>query len=74
MISVVKTATLWLRSLMKKKNSFVSESLSFEDFEQAIAQRPGRALAVDELVKERLSAEKEARQKDRELKKAKRKK
>ncbi|QTE45838.1 MULTISPECIES: hypothetical protein [Mucilaginibacter] len=58
---------------MKKKNNYVSESLSFEDFEQAIAERPS-SIAVDELVKERLLAEKEARNKERELKKAKRKK
>ncbi len=58
---------------MKKKNNFVSDSLSFEDFEQAIAHRSSDT-PLDELVKERLSAEKESRQKERELKKAKRKK
>lgn len=58
---------------MKKKNNYVSESLSFEDFEQAITQGSGDA-PIHELVKDRLIAEKESRQKERELKKAKRNK
>jgi len=57
---------------MKKKNNYVSETLSFEEFEQVTAGRSDTP--IDELVRERLSAEKEARQKERELKKAKRKK
>ncbi|TSJ41072.1 hypothetical protein FO440_15190 [Mucilaginibacter corticis] len=55
---------------MKKKNTFVNETLSFEDFEQAIAQRPASDVALDELVRERLTAEKDAQKKERELKKA----
>ena len=58
---------------MKKKNHFIKEHLSFEDFEQDIAQRPSADIALDELVNERLSLEKESRQKERELKKAARK-
>ena len=61
-----------LAFLMKKKNNYVSETLSFEEFEQVTAGRSDTP--IDELVRERLSAEKEARQKERELKKAKRKK
>lgn len=57
---------------MKKKNNYVTENISFEDFEQVISGRNGTPL--DELVKERLSMEKEARQKEREFKKSKRKK
>lgn len=57
---------------MKKKNNYVSETLSFEEFEQVTAGRSDTP--INELVRERLSAEKEARQKERELKKAKRKK
>ncbi|TSJ34897.1 hypothetical protein FO440_24190 [Mucilaginibacter corticis] len=55
---------------MKKKNTFVNETLSFEDFEQAIALRPASDAALDELVRERLTAEKDAQKKERELKKA----
>ena len=58
---------------MKKKNKFITESLSFEDFEQAIALRPARDMELNELVRERLSAEKESRKKERELKSVRRK-
>ena len=58
---------------MKRTSNYVKESLSFEDFEQAVAQLSNHDLALDELVRERLLAEKESRQKEKELKKARRK-
>ena len=58
---------------MKRTSNYVKEILSFEDFEQAVAQPANHDLALDELVRERLLAEKESRQKEKELKKARRK-
>jgi hypothetical protein len=55
---------------MKKKNNFLDKSISFEDFEQAIANRPSAINTIDELVHDRLSDEKESRKKEQELKKA----
>ncbi|TSJ41087.1 hypothetical protein FO440_15270 [Mucilaginibacter corticis] len=55
---------------MKKRNNYVNETLSFEDFEQAIAQRHTSDVALDELVRERLTAKKEAQKKERDLKRA----
>lgn len=55
---------------MKKKNNFAAVSVSFEDFEQAMLSPQTRSTPVDELVKDRLSAEKESRKKESDLKKA----
>ena len=58
--------------LMKKKNNYTDTNLSFDDFERTMMSQGSEYVAVDELVRERLSLEKEARNKERELKKAKR--
>jgi len=55
---------------MKRKNNFTDAQVSFEDFEQAIMAPGANILPVDELVKERLGLEKEARKKESELKRA----
>jgi hypothetical protein len=55
---------------MKRKNNFTDSSVSFEDYEQAILAQPTNTSPVDELVKDRLSAEKESRRKESELKRA----
>jgi hypothetical protein len=55
---------------MKKKNNYTDTNVSFEDFEQAMMMQGTSTAPVDELVKERLSLEKEARKKESELKKA----
>jgi hypothetical protein len=55
---------------MKKKNNYSDTNVSFEDFEQAIMMQGTSTAPVDELVKERLSLEKEARKKESELKRA----
>jgi hypothetical protein len=55
---------------MKKKNNFTATSVSFDDFEQAMSSQPSNTTPLDELVRERLSAEKDARKKESELKKA----
>jgi hypothetical protein len=55
---------------MKKKNSYRETNVSFEDFEQAMLSQSSNSLPFDELVKERLSMEKEARKNESTLKKA----
>jgi hypothetical protein len=55
---------------MKKKNNYADANVSFEDFEQAILSQTNKNTPLDELVKERLSLEKETRKKESELKKA----
>jgi hypothetical protein len=45
---------------MKKKNNFTATSVSFDDFEQAMSSQPSNTTPLDELVRERLSAEKDA--------------
>jgi hypothetical protein len=55
---------------MKKKNNYTDTNVSFEDFAQALMAPGAHASPVDELVKERLSLEKETRKKESELKKA----
>jgi hypothetical protein len=55
---------------MKKKNNYADGTVSFEDFEQAMLSQTNKNIPLDELVKERLSLEKETRKKESELKKA----
>jgi hypothetical protein len=61
---------LLLLSTMKRKNNFTNTSVSFEDFEQAMMASSSKTSPVDELVRERLALEKDARKKETELKKA----
>ena len=57
---------------MKKKNNYADMNLSFDDYERTIMSQGYEYMGVDELVRERLSLEKEARKKETELKRAKR--
>jgi hypothetical protein len=57
-------------NMRKKNNNFATSSVSFDDFEQAMLSQASNSTPLDELVKDRLSAEKEARKKETELKKA----
>jgi hypothetical protein len=56
--------------MRKKNNNFTNSSVSFDDFEQAMLSQASNSTPLDELVRDRLSAEKEARKKEAELKKA----
>ena len=57
---------------MRKKNNYAETSLSFDDFERTMMSQGSSNTPLDELVRERLSMEKEALKKDSELKKIKR--
>lgn len=56
--------------MRKKNNNFTTSSVSFDDFEQAMLSQASDSTPLDDLVRERLSAEKEARKKETALKKA----
>lgn len=58
---------------MKKKNIYATGEMSFADFEQAMMTGRAAETPLDELVKDRLEQEKEARKKETALKKAHRK-
>lgn len=57
---------------MKKKNDYSDTNVSFDDFERTLMSQASSTAPIDELVRERLSLEKEARKRESELKKAKR--
>ena len=57
---------------MKNKNIYSDTNVSFDDFERTLMSQSSSTAPVDEMVRERLSLEKEARKKESELKKAKR--
>lgn len=57
---------------MKKKNNYSDTNVSFDDFERTLMSQGPSAAPIDELVRERLSLEKEARKRETELKRAKR--
>lgn len=56
---------------MKKKNDYSDTNVSFDDFERTLMSQASSTAPIDELVRERLSLEKEARKRESELKKAK---
>jgi|GEM_PF-4365641 len=58
---------------MKSKKNFASVHLSFEEFEKTLLEKPLSDLALEELVEERKTELQQAKKKEKELKRAKRK-